>query len=230
MMGKRLDGEWTTRMTVPERRNLFVLISLHFIIMPAGCTMLYLKGRIDDNDANTLCYAVCFAYVLIAYLDYLRREYYTLCDLKGRILLELLFSYGAFYCFNIVVDSIVSFAGNPNNNAIIEMTGTNYRELAAVSVLMAPFVEETIFRAGVFGLIREKNRIAAYVASSLLFSVYHVSEFAMANPVYWVYALQYVPVSFLLCRIYERTRTLWSSVLFHMIINLLSVLAMKALG
>lgn len=227
MREQRPGAEWTNPMTVPERRNLFVVIILYFLILPAGYTMLMLKGRIDEGEANTLCYCMSFAYVLMTYMDYLRREFHTLCDKKGRILVELLLSYGAMYCFNIITDSIISFAGNPNNEALLDLTGTNFRELAAVSVIMAPFVEELIFRAGVFGLLRERKRIAAYAASILLFSVYHVLSYALVDPSEWIYVLQYIPVSFLLCRIYERTKTLWGSILLHMIINLVAVLVLK---
>lgn len=228
MNERRPAAEWSNQMTVPERRNLFVLIVLYFLIIPAGCSMLMLKGRIDEGEANTLCYVLSFAYVLMGWLDYLRRDFHSLCAQRRRILVELLLSYGAMYCFNIITDSIISFAGNPNNEALLDITGTNFRELAAVSVIMAPFVEEIIFRAGVFGLLREKNRIAAYVAGVLLFSVYHVISYAHADPSEWIYVLQYIPVSFLLCRIYERTKTIWSSILLHMIINLIAVLVLKS--
>lgn len=227
MKGNDLRPAWSNGMLLPERRNLFIIISLHFLIMPAGCSWLFLKGKIDESAANTLCYAVGFGYVLMVYLDYLRREFYVLCDIRRRIFWEILFSYGAMYCFNLITDSIIGFAGNPNNNAVMELSGMNFRELAAVTVIMAPFVEEIIFRAGVFGVIRERSRVWAYVAGTLLFSVYHVASYAMIDPIYWLYIIQYIPVSFLLCRIYERTGTIWSSILFHMVVNLVAVLVLK---
>ena len=228
MKGNNLKNAWSNNMTVRERRGLFVVITLYFILVPAGCTLLYLNGKIDENEANILSYAITFAYVLIGYLDYLRREFDTLCDNRRRIIPELLISYAAMYCFNIIVNTVIGFADNPNNNAIMETTGTNIKVLAAMTVIMAPFVEELIFRAGVFGMLRRKNRVAAYAASVLLFSLYHVISYAIVDPSNWLYILQYIPVSFLLCRIYERTRTIWSSILFHMLVNLLAVLVLRS--
>ena len=44
-----------------------------------------------------------------------------------------------------------------------------------------------------------------------------------------LYALQYVPVSYLLCRIYERTNSIWGSILLHMFSNFVALHALTAL-
>ena len=35
--------------------------------------------------------------------------------------------------------------------------------------------------------------------------------------------LQYLPAGFLLCRCYERTNSVWCSIFFHMLVNLVSL-------
>ena len=109
--------------------------------------------------------------------------------------------------------------GNPNNAAISGMAMDNYGPVAAMAVYMAPIVEELMFRAGIFGQLRKHNRILAYVLSVLCFSVYHVWGFALEEPIYWIYVLQYIPVSYLLCRCYESTDSIWTSIFFHMLVN-----------
>ena len=49
--------------------------------------------------------------------------------------------------------------------------------------------------------------------------------FCTISPIY----IQYIPVSFLLCRVYERTNTIWSSIFFHMLVNWVSMNALKML-
>ena len=63
----------------------------------------------------------------------------------------------------------------------------------------------------------------------LLFAVYHVWGYALYDPMAWIFAVQYIPVGFLLCRVYERTDSIWGSILFHMLINFLALNALTAL-
>ena len=86
-----------------------------------------------------------------------------------------------------------------------------------------------MFRAAIFGTLRRHNRKAAYIVATLAFSVYHVYGYAVQDSTYWLYILQYIPVSILLCRVYERTNTIWSSIFFHMLINWVSMNALQML-
>ena len=90
--------------------------------------------------------------------------------------------------------------------------------------------EEMLFRAGIFGMIRDMlGRKPAYIVSVGLFSLYHVWSFAVVDPIYWVYLLQYIPVSFLLARCYERTNSIWCPIFFHMAVNGVAVNTLDAL-
>ena len=82
----------------------------------------------------------------------------------------------------------------------------------------------------VFGGLRPYGRTLAYAVSMLLFSVYHVWGYALQDPVYWIYLLQYLPVSWLLCRCYERCDSIWGSILFHALVNAVSVRVLTALA
>lgn len=86
-----------------------------------------------------------------------------------------------------------------------------------------------MFRAGIFGTLRRYSRWGAYVVSVLAFSAYHVWGYAISEPSYWIFLIQYVPVSLLLCRVYERTNSIWCSIFFHMLVNCISLNALKAL-
>ena len=44
-----------------------------------------------------------------------------------------------------------------------------------------------------------------------------------------LYALQYVPISYLLCRCYERTNSVWGNILLHMLVNFISLKALLLL-
>ena len=149
------------------------------------------------------------------------------------MLLEILVSYGAMLLFNMAVSGLLLLVShsldNPNNAAVISMAQTQSGPIAAMAVFLAPIVEELMFRAGVFGGLRGINRVLAYLVCMLLFSVYHVWGYALNDPMAWIYAVQYLPVGYLLCRIYERTDSIWSSILLHMFINFVALNALTAL-
>ena len=64
----------------------------------------------------------------------------------------------------------------------------------------------------------------------LFFSLYHVWTYALQDPVYWIYLLEYIPVAGLLARCYERTNSIWCSIFFHMLVNGISLSALGAVG
>jgi membrane protease YdiL (CAAX protease family) len=166
---------------------------------------------------------------------FLRRDFDPLCDHFRYCLLQVLISYGMMIGFNLILNSILllvlpSESANPNNAAVMEMAGVEYGKTAALAIFLAPLVEEPVFRGAVFGGLYRYGRPLAYGASMLLFSLYHVWGYALQDPVYWVYLLQYLPVSWLLCRCYERCNSIWGSIFFHMTVNAVSISALNALS
>lgn len=102
----------------------------------------------------------------------------------------------------------------PNNDAVTGLAKVDYKRMTAVAVLMAPLVEECLFRGVVFGTIRPHSRFWAYAVSIALFSLYHVWQYVIvySDPKLLLSALAYVPVSAALTFCYEQTRSIWPPV------------------
>ena len=103
-----------------------------------------------------------------------------------------------------------------------------------LSIALAPIVEEPLFRGLIFGGIRPKSRVLAYIVSAALFSLYHVWQYVALTGDFslLIYCLLYVPVSVGLAWAYDRSGSIWSPMVMHAIINAvsLSVLQSGALG
>ncbi|MCI8715967.1 MAG: CPBP family intramembrane metalloprotease [Oscillospiraceae bacterium] len=112
-------------------------------------------------------------------------------------------------------------AENLNDLAIAGKLAESPRSMVLIVVVLAPFVEEVLFRGYLFGNIREVSRPAAYLVSCLAFALLHVWQFAAAgrDPAYLLPAVQYVVPGLVLAWTYERSGTLWGSVLVHSIVN-----------
>lgn len=103
---------------------------------------------------------------------------------------------------------------------IIPLFGDSLAGLLAALIaagLMAPLVEEMLFRGFLFGGLRQRVAPwAAAVLSALLFAALHLQPFAF--PVLFLYGI-------LLAMLYHRSNSLWPPILMHATINSLGVLA-----
>ena len=97
-----------------------------------------------------------------------------------------------------------------------------------IVVFLAPFVEEVLFRGLVFGNLRGKSRLAAYVISCLLFALLHVWQFAVVEQdiTYFLLMVQYLVPGLVLAGAYDYSGTLWASIGLHAAANALSVWSM----
>ena len=221
-------------MTRRERVMALAYIPVHIALLPLLLTWLSVyAGVMDEVTANVLCYSIGFIYMLIFEFRFLRREFDPLCDHLLRCALEIIAGYLLMmvcnYCTSIIILAVLPTASNPNNGAIMDMANIDLRWVKAMTVFLAPPLEELMFRAGIFGGLRRRSRFAAYAVSALVFSLYHVWAYAITDPINWIYIIQYIPVSLLLARCYERTNSIWCSIFFHMTVNAISLQALYAL-
>lgn len=232
-MAKKNLPEFTSRMSRGEAIAALVYLPVHIAVLPTVLQLLISQGRLDAVNANFLCYTIGFCYMLGFLRRFLRRDFDPLCDRPGRCIVEILASYGLMFLGNLAVMVLLMLlthqGENPNNAGVMDLAAEGWGKTAALAIFMAPIVEECLFRAGIFGTLRRYNRWAAYIVAVLAFSAYHVWAYAIADPSYWIYLIQYVPVSILLCRVYERTNSIWSSIFFHMLVNYIALNALQFL-
>lgn len=224
--------EFTSCMTKGEYIKALVYLPIHMIALPLLLFRLMDMGYVDESLANFLIYVIGAAYMLLLLGRYLRRDFDPLADRPFYCVSQICGHYLAMLLMNTLVNGLVMMLipeENPNNAAIMSMAGMDFGKVSAMAICLAPIVEEIVFRGAIFGLIRRKSRVLAYVISILGFSLYHVLGYALSDPVYFVYLIQYLPGSFLLCRCYEKTNSIWSPIFFHMLVNGMSMSVMEAL-
>ena len=228
-----------TRETLPftsaqsrwERVLALAWLPVHLFLLPMLAVRL-LGDRMNQAELNLLVYGTGALYMLLTQWHFLRRDFDPLWDRPVRVLLEVLLCYGLMLLMNLVLNGLLIYLlpeDNPNNSSVMDMALGDYGIVSALAIFLAPIVEELIFRAGIFGLVRQRSRWAAYAVSMLLFALYHVWAYALESPVYLLYILQYLPISYLLCRCYERTDSIWSSFFLHMLVNAVSIRALTIL-
>lgn len=208
-------------------------LPIHVYLLPTLLYRMFDETRLDALAANVVCYFVAAFFLFFCLRKFFFREFNALCDYGAGALIEVAKAYGVLLLCNLVINVALLAAGfsqNPNNDAVFSLAGDDLGKTAAMAVFLAPIAEETMFRGGVFGLLRRFGRAAAYAVSIALFALYHVWSFALSDPTAWLYLLQYLPAGFLLARVYEKTDSLWSAIFLHMTANGVSMLAVSQLG
>jgi len=224
---------FTSRLTKREAIMVLLYLPVHLVLLQLGFTVLVERGVLSEARATLLYYVIGFVYMVVFAFGFLRRDFDALIDAPFYCIREILRSYLWMLGFNLILGMLlllVSGEENPNNQSIMNVYVQDMGSMKAAVIFLAPVVEEMMFRAGIFGVLRRKNRRAAYIVSALCFALYHVVPYALMEPLYWVFVLQYIPVSLLLARCYERTNSVWCSIFFHTLVNGVSLSVLGAVG
>ena len=214
--------EFSSRMSRGEMIAVLVYLPLHVWLVPTVLQMIPAAQGLSVATVNLIAYVFAAGYMLAAAWRFLRRDFDPLCDHLSFCIAEVLISYGMMLAFNLILNGIFSLlqtGENPNNMMVYDLANFEYGKIAAAAMFLGPIVEELMFRAGIFSLLRDRSRVLAYAVSMLLFALYHIWSYALQDPVYWLYLVQYLPVSWLLCRCYGRCNSIWGSIFLHMVIN-----------
>ena len=227
---------FTSRMSRGQTLVALLWLPVHCFLLPVFYTVLFISGLwvVDEVTANLLIYAISTLVIVLVLWRFFRRDFDALCDRP----VYLLFTVVAAYFFSRFGEALVDFllsalsltGTSDNNEAVIAMAKTSLGPTVAMSVFLAPIVEESIFRGAIFGTIRRRSRFWAYAVSIAAFCLYHVWQSVLTDPQQFLYMLLYVPASFFLAYVYERTNSIWSSIFLHMLTNGVAMLTGLAAG
>ena len=213
----------------------WIYLPVHVFLLPflLGMIAAVWPGATDGGlnalleHVNLIYYAIGAVFVLLVFFPVLRRDYDTLADHPGRSVFAIVSGGLLDYALTFAVAPLLLLllgadVSNPNNEAVISLDSG---EMRAAAFFLAPIVEEALFRGVIFGSVRRRSRVWAYVLSVAAFSLYHVWQYVVmyGDPKLLLSALAYVPVSAALTFCYEQTRSIWPPVFFHMCINALSL-------
>ena len=208
----------------------FYLIVLPFVADPLFAGLSRLFGRsIPENVRNMIFYYTLFALTVIIFWNYLGNVTGYFFSNFWRTIWSVCLGLVGFYGLNELsyrtLELVLSGMTNLNDVTISAQIHDAPRSTALIIILLAPFVEEVLFRGYVFGNIRATNRTAAYIVSCLLFAFLHVWQFAVVSHsfTYFLLMLQYLVPGLVLAWVYEHSGTLWGSILLHMCVNALAV-------
>lgn len=207
----------------------FYLI-INAILIYLALPLLGLKG--DLYSINLAYFYLNFFAVVIGFRRFLGE---SLRQTKLLVLIQtVLISYGIYYLLSILVvtlEGILPSFSNPAHETTTEMVSQKTGVMTVCAVLLGPLVEEVLMRGLIFAPLARRNRALAYVISTLVFSALHLWDYVGVAPMQEVMLslLNYVPASIALAYAYERSRSIWTPIALHMLLNAISVWVISSL-
>ena len=228
----------TSYMTPGEQIGGVVFLMIYLVVLPFATDPLFrfvgglLDTTISATVQNMIYYYVLFAVTLIMFHKFIGRTSRNFADNLGVACRSVLIGLVGLYGLNELVYRLsnlgVSNRTNLNDTTISAQIQDAPRVTLLIIVFLAPFVEEVLFRGLVFGNLKQKSRVVAYLASCFLFALIHVWQFAVVNQgiTYFLLMVQYLVPGAVLAWAYESSGTLWASIGLHAVANALSAWTM----
>ena len=218
-----------------ERLAGTIFFVVYLLVMPLLAQRLFsrfellLDTQIGAELQSALYYYLLFAVTLLIFHRYVGHTTSRLLDNLDRAAATLFFGLLIFYGANELLYRVfhVFFHSRANLNdvTIAAQVSAAPRTTALIVIFLAPFVEEVLFRGLVFGCLREKSAVVGYAVSALLFAFSHVWTFALSawDVSYLTLMLQYLAPGLVFAWAYDRSGTLWTSILLHAAVNALAL-------
>ena len=225
----------TSHMDRTERVAGTIFFVVYLLVMPLLLERLFslvetlLGTRVEPGLRGALYYYFLFVVTLLIFYRFVALTTSRFFDNPGRSCVDLFFSMLVFYGANELMYRVLSlfFGSRPNLNdtVIVAQIDAVPRTTALIVIFIAPFVEEVLFRGLVFGCLKEASRPAAYVVSAALVSLLHVWTFPLWqwSLTYFILTLQYLVPGLVFAWAFDRSGTLWTSILLHAIVNALAL-------
>lgn len=190
---------------------------------------------IDYACLNTFIELIMFVVVILFYKKYLKKDL-VLFKLNKKDYIKKIISY--FLIFLVVKYGVALFSSlllvmlgsdlvtSENQEAVVNLAKTLPFMMMISTSLLAPFVEEGIFRLGIKKVIN--NKYLFILVSGLIFGFMHIFPTELPIYVALIESLNYVTMGLLLAYIYNETDNIYVVVIIHALNNLLSMLMILA--
>ena len=226
-------------------KNIFKLIISFVLFFNISLVITYIFKLVGINysDFNYIDYAclntfielIMFVVVLLFYKKYLKKDL-VLFKLNKKDYIKKIISY--FLIFLVVKYGVALFSSlllvmlgsdlvtSENQETVVTLAKTLPFMMMISTSLLAPFVEEGIFRLGIRKVIN--NKYLFILVSGLIFGFMHIFPTELPIYVALIESLNYVTMGLLLAYIYNETDNIYVVVIIHALNNLLSMLMILA--
>ena len=203
-------------------------LPFYLVLLSAGIQYLAaaLHVSLTALTINIVYFAVNVLAVVLIFRRFLRQSFFggSFWSFVQALVLGFAMYYAGTWVLQFLLSKLAPGFTIYNNNTVAGLISANTYVMMAITVLVAPIIEETLVRGLVFGSIRPTSRMMAYLVSVILFTLMHNWQYFMLYPAASVLisCIPYIPASIALAWTYERAGTIWASITLHAVVNALS--------
>lgn len=212
-------------------KSLLVIISFFFYYIIIFIPFVLLEINIENVPTVLLqVYQIAteiiyISIIIFAYKDDFKRY---LDDFKknGKKHFKLGFDYwliglAVMIVSNIAIGNLTPIAIPENEQMIREAIAMNPFIMLISSVVLAPVLEEILFRKTLFDIF--KNKYVYIITSGLLFGFFHVV--GVATSIYsWLYVIPYAALGVVFAYAYKKTNNLLTPISMHALHNFITII------
>ena len=222
-------------MTRKETYYGFVYLIAQFFLLPPLISLLvhFLPTEPNDAQLNFFYYLLNFTAITVIFRKFLWQNLERIGMYPGHLFRIVLLGLARYIILNNLVGILLMRLDpgyfNANDSAIAEMVKSELPLIAAGTIILVPPAEESLFRGLIFGTIRKKSRLAAYLISISAFSVIHLLGYlGVYTPMQLLISfLAYLPAGLCLAWAYEKADTIFAPILIHAMVNAMAIYGMR---
>ncbi|NLC97109.1 MAG: CPBP family intramembrane metalloprotease [Erysipelotrichaceae bacterium] len=205
---------------------LFIISSIPYIFLE-----IFPNTSLSTIDAiNFICQLFSLIIVLIISKNIFKSDLINFKNKMPFIIFDAFRYYVIIYFFNIVFNILLSFIGSSaeNQQALEQLISNTPYSYIFMAIIVAPILEEFIFRGTIFRNIYKKNKYLAYIISTLLFGLLHVmSSILSGNWINAISIISYLNIGYFFAKFYDKHKSIYASVLLHFINNTTAVILLE---
>ena len=221
---------FTPNFTRQEWKTGMIAMTLSTVILPM-LLGLVLYGPFNAAQINFLSYFIAAAVAVYVLRRFLRKNLLVALQYPFHIFYQACLGYlaqmGLSTLVRLAIHALSSDFVNLNDQSVGTMMVGDPRLMIMTVTILAPIVEECLYRGLLFRGVYAQSPTAAWILSVGLFSAIHVVGFlGVYSPLALLLSLiQYLPAGFVLSTTYKKTGTIIGPMLVHAMINATAVYA-----
>lgn len=162
--------------------------------------------------------------------DFIKREWQIFKKEKATTkVLTIVLGYALTFCTtiisSIIIRLLVGGSSSVNQQNVESLLQAFFLLMAIQAVVIAPIVEEAVFRGVIFRSIRIKSKFWAHFISAFLFGFVHIYRGLFAGDITQLaYIILYGGMGLVFSIVYEKKGTIIYPIIIHMVNNLIAVM------
>ncbi len=215
---------------------LFFFVLPPLLVVAASLLGFNVFSALNQMYLSIALEAVSFVLLAILFCRYLGKSFRQARAFPGRFFAAVAVGVVIYYFGTAIVTLLTQLIEpgleNINDSTIEAVADTNPILMLVFTVLLAPLVEELLFRGVIFTTIRPHSRFWAYAVSMVAFSLIHVIGYVGQYPLRTILLcyVQYLPASFGLAWALDYSGSIWADICVHMIANTIAMTVMLLTG